>query len=111
MELEVQQNKRGKKPVIILNKESQHATRHTTHSETNIDNCLKPNELIPSVKVKVLERNILIYINCEKENGIELKILDMLENLHLFVTSTTVLPFGNSTLAITIIAQVRISKL
>jgi len=111
MELEVQQNKRGKEPIIILDKESQHATRHTTSSQTNLDNCLKPNELLPNVKVKVLERNILIYITCEKESGIELKILDMLQNLHLFVTSTSVLPFGNSTLGITTIALVRFNAL
>jgi hypothetical protein len=65
------------------------------------------SERLPYVKAKMLEKNILIYINCEKQNGIELKILEMLENLHLFVTSTSVLPFGSSTLGITIIAKVR----
>ncbi|AES68218.2 helix loop helix DNA-binding domain protein [Medicago truncatula] len=96
-ELEAQQNKRGKEPMILFNKENS--------CEMNLDNCFRPNELLPDVKVKVSENNILIYINCEKENGIQHKILDMLQNLHLFVTSTSVLPFGNSTLAITIIAQ------
>ncbi|KAK2371631.1 transcription factor bHLH18 [Trifolium repens] len=72
------QNKRGKEPTV---------------------------ERLPYVKAKVLEKNILIYINCEKQNGIELKILEMLENLHLFVISTSVLPFGSSTLGITIIAK------
>jgi hypothetical protein len=79
-----QQNKRGKEPMIILH-----------------------NELLPYVKAKVLDKNILFYITCEKQNGIELKILEMLENLHLFVISTSVLPFGSSTLGITIIAKVR----
>ncbi|AES68221.2 helix loop helix DNA-binding domain protein [Medicago truncatula] len=98
MELEVQQNKRGKEPIILLNKENS--------CEMNLDNYLRPiNNFLPDVKVKVLENNILIYINCEKENGIQHKILDMLQNLHLFVTSTSILPFGNSTLGITIIAQ------
>jgi hypothetical protein len=111
MELEVQQNKRGKEPIILHNKENYCGVRPTTSSEMNLDNYLRPNELLPDIKVKVSENNILIYINCEKENGIQLKILDMLQNLHLFVTSTSVLPFGNSTLGITIIAQVCISKL
>ncbi|XP_045788557.1 transcription factor bHLH25-like isoform X2 [Trifolium pratense] len=95
MELE-HENKRGKEPNILLN----------MASDPNLDNCLGPDELLlPHVKAKVMENNILIYINCEKENGIVLKILNKLGNLHLLVTSTTVLPFGNSTLRITIIAE------
>ncbi|WJX48744.1 hypothetical protein P8452_35268 [Trifolium repens] len=40
-----------------------------------------------------------------KQNGIELKLLDHVENLQLFVTGTCVLPFGKSAMSITIIAQ------
>ena len=112
-ELEVQQNKGGKEPMILPNKENScRVSRTTSSSEMNLDNYLKPNEFLPDVKVKVSvsENNILIYINCEKENGIQHKILDMLQNLHLFVTNTSVLPFGNSTLAITIIAKVCITN-
>jgi hypothetical protein len=49
---------------------------------------------------------VLIEIHCEKQNGIELKLLDHVENLQLFVTGTCVLPFGKSAMSITIIAQV-----
>jgi len=109
-ELEVQQNKGGKEPMILLNKENSCRVSRTTSSEMSLDNYLRPNEFLPDVKVKVSENNILIYINCEKENGIQHKILYMLQNLHLFVTSTSVLPFGNSTLGITIITKVCITK-
>jgi len=109
-ELEVQQNKRDKEPMILLNKENLCGVSPSTSGKMNLDNCLTPNELLPDVKVKVSENNILIYINCEKKNGIQHTILDMLQNLHLFVTSNSILPFGNSTLGITIIAKVRITK-
>jgi len=41
------------------------------------------------------------------ENGIEIKILNLLDNLHLTVTASSVFSFGNSTLGFTIVAQVR----
>ncbi|KAJ1396743.1 Helix-loop-helix DNA-binding domain superfamily, partial [Sesbania bispinosa] len=105
-----QRNKRGKESKVILKKTNDHlcANEDTTSSETNSDEdcCRRPSGLLPDVEARVLENEVLIEIHCEKENGIQLKILELLENLHLYVTGSSVLQFGNSTLGITIIAQV-----
>ena len=93
-----QRKKRGKESMIILKK-----------SEANSEDCCRANKMLPDVEARVTENEVLIEIHCEKEDGLELiKILDHLENLHLCVTASSVLPFGNSTLSITIIAQVHI---
>lgn len=94
-----ERNKMKTESTIILNKND------FCSNDTNLEDWC---ELLPDVKVRVLENEVLIEIHCEKQNGIEIKILDLLENnLHLLVTASSVLPFGNSTLGITIIAQVR----
>ncbi|KAI9107590.1 hypothetical protein K1719_021627 [Acacia pycnantha] len=67
--------------------------------------CEAKNEVLPQIEAKVLENQVLFGIYCEKQTGIEFKILNLLESFHLHVTSSSVLPFGNSTLGITIIAQ------
>ena len=80
-------------------------------SEANSEDCCRANKMLPDVEARVTENEVLIEIHCEKEDGVELKILDHLENLQLCVTASSVLPFGNSTLGITIIAQVHINSL
>ncbi|KAK7255182.1 hypothetical protein RIF29_28586 [Crotalaria pallida] len=70
-------------------------------------NSYEPNEhILPEVKVRVLHKEVLVIIHCENQKGIMLKILAKLENLHLSIVNSSVLPFGRSTLDITIIAQV-----
>ncbi|CAN1342856.1 Transcription factor NAI1 [Linum perenne] len=48
----------------------------------------------------------MIRIHCEKHNGVLAKVLSELESLHLIVVNCSVFSFGNSTIYITIIAQV-----
>ncbi|KAK4252953.1 hypothetical protein QN277_011076 [Acacia crassicarpa] len=67
--------------------------------------CEAKNDVLPQIEAKVLENQVLFGIYCEKQKGIEFKILNLLESFHLYVTSSSVLPFGNRTLGITIIAQ------
>ncbi|MED6123616.1 hypothetical protein PIB30_050747 [Stylosanthes scabra] len=69
------------------------------------DNKKDNNIIVPEVKAKVLKNEVLIIIHCERQKGLMLKILRKLENLHLSVLNNSVLPFGNSTLDITIVAQ------
>ncbi|RZB98126.1 Transcription factor bHLH25 isoform B [Glycine soja] len=100
-ELEKQDKKRSKESVIFNKKPDPNGNNNedtTTSTETNCS-------ILPEMEVRVLGKEVLIEIHCEKENGVELKILDHLENLHLSVTGSSVLPFGNSSLCITITAQ------
>ncbi|KAI9110178.1 hypothetical protein K1719_018620 [Acacia pycnantha] len=60
---------------------------------------------LPEVKAMFSEDEVLIKIHCEKQKGIMNKILPQLENLHLSVIRSSVLPFGKFNLDITIVAQ------
>ncbi|CAJ1951353.1 unnamed protein product [Sphenostylis stenocarpa] len=98
-ELENQNKKSTAGTVILLNKTDANGNEDTTNStETNCS-------ILPEMEARVLGKEVLIEIHCEKEYGVELKLLDHLENLHLCVTGSSVLPFGNSALCITITAQ------
>ncbi|KAF7814456.1 transcription factor bHLH25-like [Senna tora] len=99
--------KQNKKAVMMEMNEHDESQPDTTSScGSNIDGA---NESLPlpepEVKARVLEKQILINIHCHKQNGIIYKIMAQLHNLQLSLLSTTVLPFGNFTLDITIIAQ------
>lgn len=98
------QNKRKKEESIIFVKKS-HAC---TNEETNISSSGHgfKKELLPKVEARVLEKQILIGIHCEKQMDIVLRLMALLQNLHLSLASSSVLPFGTSTLKVTIIAQV-----
>ncbi|XP_016172246.1 transcription factor bHLH18 [Arachis ipaensis] len=111
-------NKRGPtEPVIFLNKtqllcrnnEDSTSEEEEEEEEEEVEDWRSKEEkqVLPDVEARMLEKEkeVLIEIHCEKENGIEVKILEQLENLHLSVTGSSVLPFGNSTLGITIIAK------
>lgn len=85
------------------------SNKGTTSCEVNSENYRtggRTNENFPEVRVRVLQKEVMVIIHCEKQKGIMLKILSHLENLHLSVANTSVLRFGKSTLDITIIAQV-----
>nr|KYP37938.1 Transcription factor bHLH19 [Cajanus cajan] len=103
-----ERNNRVKESMIILKKTSPCVNEDTitTSGETNSeDSYSRASEMLPDVEARVMENEVLIEIHCEKEDGVQLKILDQLENLDLSVTASSIMPFGNSTLGITIIAQ------
>ncbi|XP_061340081.1 transcription factor bHLH18-like [Gastrolobium bilobum] len=77
----------------------------TTSCEVNSGDYYGPNDILPEVKARVLQKEVLVIIHCEKQKGIMNKILSQLQILHLSVQNSSVLPFGKSTLDITIIAQ------
>lgn len=67
--------------------------------------CGTSDNTLPEVKAKVLQKDVLVIVHCEEQNGILLKILTYLENLHLSVVNSRVLNFGKSILDITIVAK------
>jgi len=96
-ELEKQDKNVGVMPVMVLQK--------PYSCETNCDDDCN-NNILPEIEARVIGKEVLIEIHCEKQNGIELKLFNHIENLQLFVTGSSVLPFGKSAISITIIAQV-----
>lgn len=99
------QNKNSKESTIILKKTDMCVSEDTT-SNSDQDCCKSP---LFDVKARIMENEVLIQMHCEKENDIEIKIYNVLENLDLFVTASSVLAFGTSTLGFTIVAQVCIA--
>ncbi|XP_057457682.1 transcription factor bHLH25-like [Lotus japonicus] len=99
--LEEEGNKKKKSTTnsLILIKKSQSYPHNSDDSD----------QVLPEVEAIGLdsesEKELLIRIHCEKRKGILLKLLALLENVHLSVASSNVLPFGKNTLNITIIAQ------
>ncbi|KAF3439135.1 hypothetical protein FNV43_RR17410 [Rhamnella rubrinervis] len=63
------------------------------------------HQSLPEIEAKVSEKDVLIRIHCKKQKGVMMKILTLIEKLQLSIINTSVLQFGNSTLDITIIAQ------
>lgn len=76
----------------------------TSSSDENADS--HSDEPLPEVEARISEKNVLIRIYCEKRKGCTAKILSEIEKLHLTITTSSVLPFGNSTLDMTVVAQV-----
>ncbi|KAK7261979.1 hypothetical protein RIF29_28306 [Crotalaria pallida] len=103
-ELEEDVQKKGVKSVITITRSNLCIQDDTDLCEMNIDENYGHDEALPDVEARVLGREVLIKIHCERQKGILVKILSQLEHLHLSISSSNVLPFGN-TLDITIIAQ------
>ncbi|XP_054808066.1 transcription factor bHLH18-like [Prosopis cineraria] len=60
---------------------------------------------LPEVEARVLEKEVLIRIHCQKQKGLLVKILAEIQKLNLFAVNSSVLPFGDSNLDVTIVAQ------
>ncbi|XP_019457748.1 PREDICTED: transcription factor bHLH18-like [Lupinus angustifolius] len=103
-ELEEYVQKKGVKSVINITRSHICIEDDTGVCEMNTNEDYGHNEALPDVEARVLGKDVLIKIHCMKQMGILVKILSQLEHLHLSISSTNVLPFGN-TLDITIVAQ------
>ncbi|OIT03646.1 hypothetical protein A4A49_01330 [Nicotiana attenuata] len=63
--------------------------------------------ILPEIEVRILEEEVLITVYCKKKyTGIIDEILSVIQKLHLTIKSSNFLTFGNTTMHITIIAQV-----
>ncbi|TKY68862.1 Transcription factor bHLH25 [Spatholobus suberectus] len=66
----------------------------------------RPNKTFPKVEAHVSAKDVLIRVICDKRKGIVTKLLSILAAHNLSIVSSNVLPFGNSTLNISVIAKV-----
>ncbi|CAH2061446.1 unnamed protein product [Thlaspi arvense] len=63
------------------------------------------DQALPEIEAKVSQNEVLIRIHCEKTKGCMINILNTIEKLQLHIVNSNVLPFGDSTLDITVLAQ------
>ncbi|XVE82997.1 hypothetical protein DITRI_Ditri16bG0050900 [Diplodiscus trichospermus] len=101
--LEEQVAKKTVESVIFVRKTQIYADDETSSSDENFDS--QSNKLFPEIEARVSDKDVLIRIHCEKSKGCVSNIINEVEKLHLSVLSSNVLPFGQTTLDITIVAQ------
>ncbi|KAJ9171103.1 hypothetical protein P3X46_019151 [Hevea brasiliensis] len=101
--LEEQTKKRTVESVVLVKKSQLSADDDSSSCDENSDG--GSDSALPEIEARVSDKDVLIRIHCDKQQGIVPKILDEVENLNLSIINSSVLPFGNSTLDITIIAQ------
>ncbi|XP_062011066.1 transcription factor bHLH18-like [Rosa rugosa] len=103
--LEEQTKKRTVESVVFVKKSQLVSSDDDTSScDENFDG-RSSDESLPQIEARVSEKDVLIRIHCENQKGYVVKILSEIEKLQLSVVNSSVLPFGKSTLDITIIAQ------
>ncbi|KAM3016552.1 hypothetical protein FF2_000559 [Malus domestica] len=103
--LEERSKKRTVESVVFVKKSQLSADDDTSSCDENFDGCGPDEAALPEIEARVSEKDVLIRIHCEKQKGVVVKILSEIEKLQLSVVNSSVLPFGASTLDITIMSQ------
>ncbi|KAG2404192.1 Transcription factor bHLH25 Basic helix-loop-helix protein [Vigna angularis] len=86
-------------------KELENQKRENTNSRSLTKKPTSVEEELPEMKISVSDREVLIGIFCHNPNNTLVKVLSLLDNLHLSTRCSSVLPFGTSTFKVTIIAK------
>lgn len=102
--LEEQTKKRTVESVVLVKKSQLSNDDASSSCDENSD-----NQSLPEIEARVFDKDVLIRIHCDKQKGYLVTLISQIEKLGIFVVNSSVLSFGNSTLDITIIAQVYIS--
>ncbi|KAE8722379.1 WD repeat-containing protein 5-like [Hibiscus syriacus] len=102
--LEEQTKKRTVESVVFVKKFKLSADDESSSCDDNSEG-QATDAALPEIEARVSDNDVLIRIHCERHKGFVVKILSEIENLHLSVVNSSALPFGNSTLDITIIAK------
>ncbi|XXG48995.1 hypothetical protein AAC387_Pa02g3297 [Persea americana] len=101
--MEEQTLKKTVESVVFIKKSQLCGDDDLSSSDENFDG--HSDEPLPEIEARVSEKNILIRVHCEKRKGTLVKALDEIEKLHLSIVNTSVIPFANSALDITVTAQ------
>lgn len=102
--LEDQTEKKTMESVVFVRKSVVSFEDDSSSTDENFDG--RPDEPLPEIEARVSDKQVLIRVHCEKRKGVMVKTIAEIEQLHLFVISTSVISFANSSLDITVIAQV-----
>lgn len=102
--LEEQTLKKTVESVVFVKKSQLCGDDDLSCSDENFDG--HSDEPLPEIEARVSDKNILIRVHCEKRKGTLVKALDEIEKLNLSVVNTSVIPFANSALDITVTALV-----
>jgi len=70
-------------------------------------NVIPSDGTLPEIEARLSGKNLLVRIHCEDRKGLLVKALSEIENQHLSIINTSVLPFSDRFLDITVMAQVK----
>ncbi|XP_044479265.1 transcription factor bHLH18-like isoform X2 [Mangifera indica] len=101
--LEEQTKKRTVESVVFVKKSQVTSEDEISSSDENFDGT--SDAALPEIEARASDKDVLIRIHFARQKGFLPKILTEIENLHLSIVNSSVLPFGSSTLDITIITQ------
>ncbi|OVA07341.1 Myc-type [Macleaya cordata] len=104
--LEEQTAKKPVESVIFVRKTQLQADDNDSSSSdenSSVTGC--SDEPLPEIEARVSDKNVLIRIHCEKRKGVLVNTLAEIEKLHLTILNSSVIPFAESALDITITAQ------
>ncbi|KAE8707668.1 Transcription factor bHLH18 [Hibiscus syriacus] len=104
--LEEQVAKKAVESVFFVKKTQIYADDKTSSSDENFES-QQFNKPFPEIEARVSDKDVLIRIHCENRKGFISNIINQVELLHLSVLNTKVLPFGQATLDLTIVAQMK----
>ncbi|KAK7386330.1 hypothetical protein VNO78_26490 [Psophocarpus tetragonolobus] len=104
--LEEQRKKTKEESVVILNKPdlSGDGDDDSSSCDESIDADSVRDSLF-EVESRVSGKEMLLRIHCQKQKGLLVKLLAEIQSYHLFVINSSILPFGDSIIDITIVAQ------
>ncbi|KAJ1415461.1 Myc-type, basic helix-loop-helix [Sesbania bispinosa] len=88
------------------NMESVVCLRNEKSNIVTVADNYKPLNRSPIIEVRVLAKDVFIRVVCENRKNVLVKLLAKLEAHNLSVVGSNTIPFGNSTLNITITARV-----
>ncbi|XP_062101187.1 transcription factor bHLH19-like [Humulus lupulus] len=101
--LEERSAKKTVESVVFIKRSHLSADDETSSSDENFDS--NSSQPLPEIEAKVSDKDVLIRIHCEKHKGCLANILSQVEKLNLTIFNSSVLPFGGSTIHITIVAK------
>ncbi|KAI9089031.1 hypothetical protein K1719_029310 [Acacia pycnantha] len=101
--LEEQLTKKAVETAVFVNRSVLYADDNGSSSDENSKSV--SDQSLPEIEAKVSGKDVLIRIHCDKQNGCCATILSRLQHLNLTVQSSSFLPFGDTSLDITIVAE------
>ncbi|KAG9139813.1 hypothetical protein Leryth_020222 [Lithospermum erythrorhizon] len=107
----IEHMKELKERVKILEEEITKKNNHIGSSSSSdalvVESSQNSSRLNLDIKARVTKNNVLIKICCKKQKSIVSKIEHHLELLHLRIVDIRIMPFGDSLVDISILAQMR----
>uniref|UniRef100_A0A3Q7HRT8 BHLH domain-containing protein n=2 Tax=Solanum lycopersicum TaxID=4081 RepID=A0A3Q7HRT8_SOLLC len=87
--------------VKLLEESKKNTSSSLEHNDSNKEQVLGSNK----IKVRIMDKNVLINIHCNKQDGMLGRLLVQMEQLHLSVHDMRIMPFGPTNLEISLLAQ------